>query len=69
MGTQSAPTTRRLVSLDDAATYLSVNPRTVRRMIAAGELTGFRVGTKIVRVDLNQLAALPRPIPTTGAAI
>ena len=46
---------RRYVTLAEAAEYAAVNPRTLRRRIAAGHLTGFRLGPRVVRVDLNEL--------------
>jgi excisionase family DNA binding protein len=59
---------RRYASLDEAAKYLGVNERTIRRHIAAGRLIGYRLGTRLVRVDLNELdAMLIKTIPTAGA--
>lgn len=58
---------RRLATLSDAADYARVNPRTLRRRIADGSLTGYRMGPRLVRVDLNELDALLAPIPA-GAA-
>jgi excisionase family DNA binding protein len=49
-----------------AASQVKVSPRTIRRMIARGELTGYRLGPRILRVDLNELEALLRPIPSAG---
>ncbi len=41
--------------------------RTLRRYIASGRLTGYRVGPRLVRVDLNELDANLRPIvPPNG---
>lgn len=60
---------RRLASLQDAADYADVNPRTIRRRIADGSLTGYRLGARIIRVDLDELDRLLEPIPTVGAAI
>jgi excisionase family DNA binding protein len=54
---------RQLVSLSDAAEYRGVHPRTIRRMIAAGQLTGYRFGSCVIRVDLNQIDALTVRIP------
>lgn len=60
---------RRLASLAGAADYAAVNPRTIRRRIADGSLTGYRVGPRIIRVDLDELdALLLRPIVTTHGA-
>lgn len=57
---------RRYVPLDAAAAYLSCSTRHVRDMIARGELTGYRLGAKSVRVDLNELDAALTVIPTGG---
>lgn len=57
---------RRLASLLAAAEYADVCERTLRRMIARGELTGYRLGKRMIRVDLDELDAVMRPIPTTG---
>ncbi|WP_420111543.1 helix-turn-helix domain-containing protein [Pseudactinotalea sp.] len=56
----------RYVTLSDAADYLSVTERTIRNFIARGELTGYRVGTRAIRVDLRELEAMLTPIPTVG---
>ena len=58
--------TRRLESIPHAADYLGVSPKTIRRYIAAGRLTGYRAGPRLIRVDLNELDAMLRPIPTVG---
>jgi excisionase family DNA binding protein len=59
--------TRRYISIADAAEYLKVSDRTVRRMIADGELTGYRMGRgRTLRVDLNEIDEnLMRPIGGT----
>lgn len=58
---------RSLESLAEAAERLHVHPRTVRRLIAAGTLTGYRLGPRLLRVDQSEVDALLRPIPN-GAA-
>lgn len=57
---------RRLAALAVAAEYANVSPRTLRRYIASGRLAGYRVGPRLVRVDLNEIDALLRPIPTVS---
>lgn len=57
---------RRLVPINQAADYAAVNPKTIRRRIADGTLTGYRMGPRLLRVDLNELDAMLRPIPTAG---
>lgn len=66
--TRSAPppSTRRFTSIADAAEYADVSDRTIRRYIADGRLTGYRMGPRLVKVDLAELDTLPRPIPTGG---
>lgn len=61
---------RRLAPLNGAADYAGVHPRTLRRRIADGSLTGYRMGPRIIRVDLNEVDTLLTPIPAveTGAA-
>lgn len=60
-------TTRRLVSIDVAAEYLAVNPRTVRRLIADGALPGYRLN-RLVRVDMADVVNMPARMPTADGA-
>ena len=55
--------TRRLASLNAAAEYASVNERTIRRRIADGALTGYRLGSRLVRVTPTS-STRPCVIPT-----
>lgn len=58
---------RRYITLDEAADYLSCSVLTVRRRIAAGDLPGFKVGrSKSIRVRLDDVEAMMRPIPAAG---
>lgn len=57
---------RKFVSIQDAADRAQVSTKFVRRRIADGTLTGYRVGARIIRVDLDEFDALLRPIPTAG---
>jgi excisionase family DNA binding protein len=59
---------RRLAAIADAAEYASCSTKTIRRRIATGELTGYRFGPRMIRVDLNELDAMLRRIPTVGGA-
>lgn len=59
---RSAPI-RRLGSIAYAAESADLSTRTIRRYIADGRLTGYRVGPRLVKVDLADLEALMRPIP------
>ncbi len=59
---------RRYAPIASAAESVDVSQKTIRRRIAEGSLTGYRMGPRILRVDLNELDALMRPIPTAGDA-
>jgi excisionase family DNA binding protein len=54
------------ISKDAAADTLGVNKRTIERLIASEELPAYRIGTKLVRVDADDVAKLLKPI--NGAA-
>jgi len=55
----------RLVALADAAEEFSVSVKTIRRRIADGTVTGYRVG-RLIRVDLDELRErLAVTIPAT----
>lgn len=61
--TSSLP--RRWLTQQEAGDYLGVSDRTIRSYIAAGTLKGYKVrGVKTVRLDIRDLDALMRPIPT-----
>ena len=58
-------TTRRYITIAEAADYLQISDRIVRRLIADGELTGYRMGRsrRLIRVDLNKIdEQLMRPL-------
>ena len=63
---KQSPTTPKYISQQDAADQLGVSVKTIRRSIAAGRLTGYRVGGRLLRVDQAEVAAMLRPIPTTA---
>lgn len=55
---------RKYASLSTAAEYLGCSEKTIRRMIADGQITGYRLGPRLLRVDLTELDALMQPIPS-----
>ena len=58
---------RRLASVSAAAENYDVNPRTVRRWISDGLITGYRVGTTLVKVDLDEIESnVVKPIPAAN---
>lgn len=50
-----------------AAETLNVSTRTIRRMIARGEIDARRVGPRLIRVRLSHLANIGRPLQYEGA--
>lgn len=67
MSTKQLARVRSLASLAEAAERYDVHPRTLRRRIADGTLTAYRIG-RLVKVDLLEAdAVLLAPIPTAGS--
>lgn len=52
-----------LVSVADAASHYSVHPRTIHKLIDAGKIRPFRIGPKVLRIDLTQTDALFQWVP------
>lgn len=46
---------RRLVGLPAAAEAADVCTKTIRRWISEGRITGYRVGARLIKVDLDEL--------------
>jgi excisionase family DNA binding protein len=55
-------TERKAVDISNAAAYLGVSHKTIRRLIAAGKLPAFRVGGGPIRVLISDVEALKEPI-------
>nr|WP_068274778.1 helix-turn-helix domain-containing protein [Aldersonia kunmingensis] len=53
---------RRLASVTIAADYADVSTKTIRRYIASGRLTGYRVGPRLIKIDLNDLDRIMQPV-------
>ncbi len=68
MARSSVRAARHLVSIGQAAEYAGVSSKTIRRRISDGSLAGYRMGNRLIRVDLNELDAMLRPIPATGGS-
>jgi excisionase family DNA binding protein len=60
---------RQLVSIAVAAEHLGLSEKSLRRYIAQGLITGYRVGQRrLIRVDLFEVESrLLTPIPTAKA--
>lgn len=52
----------RRVRLKDGATHAHVCVKTLRNWIAAGRITGYRVGPKLLEVDLDEIDRIIRPV-------
>lgn len=55
----------KLESLAHAAERTDVSIKTLRRMISAGKLPAYRMGTRILRVDPEDVDRLLVKVPTT----
>lgn len=53
-------------TIAEAAAALRVTPRTIRNMIARGDLEARRFGPKLIRVNLASMAAKARPLQYAG---
>lgn len=50
------------LGIPEAAAYLGVDDKTIRRAIAAGRLPGYRLGRKLIKVKPADLEALLKPM-------
>ena len=57
----------RLVGTAEAAKYTGLCTRTIYRYIADGRITGYRLGPKLIKVDLDELDRIIKPVPATAA--
>lgn len=55
---------KRYVPLSVAAEYVSITEAGMRKFIAEGRLTGYRLGKRAIRVDMREVEGLLHPIPT-----
>ncbi len=56
------------ISTAEAAVRKSVSDKTIRRMIARGEIEAQRFGPRLIRVSLSSLERAGRPLQYTEAA-
>jgi excisionase family DNA binding protein len=52
------------LTIHQAAEYVGVNPRTIRRWISQGQLPASRVGPRLVRIKADDLEGIVRRMPT-----
>lgn len=67
------PRLPKYISLNEAAEILSISPKTVRRLIARGEIPAYTLGRRTlsgsgrpIRMKLEDVEAVLRRIPSTG---
>jgi len=58
----------QLASIAEAADRLAVNRRTIYRWVNDGLITGWRVGPKLIKVDLAELDKLITPVAAAGGS-
>jgi excisionase family DNA binding protein len=51
-----------LIGLQQAAGRCGVNYRTIRRWIAAGRLNAYRVGPRLIKIDVAELDKIMQPV-------
>jgi excisionase family DNA binding protein len=49
-------------TIAQAAAYFGVDVKTVRRWIAQGRLTAYRIGPRLIRIDRESIIKLGSPI-------
>ncbi|KUI00954.1 hypothetical protein AU189_11490 [Mycolicibacterium acapulense] len=54
--------TSRKVGVNEAARITGLHRCTIRRYIAEGRLTAYRVGPKLIKINVDDLEALARPV-------
>ena len=67
MTTPSPASRRRYESVGEAAARVRVSTKAVRRWIASGQLAGYRVGPRLLRIDPDDVDRLLTLIPTARA--
>lgn len=67
MNTPPRGSRRRYESVSEAAARVGVSTKTVRRWIASGQLAGYRMGPRLLRVDPDDVDAMLTLVPTARA--
>ena len=58
---------RQYESIFDAAARVGVSTKTIRRWIASGHLSGYRMGPRLLRLDPDELGKMLTLIPTAAS--
>lgn len=65
---ETTPPAPNYVSVAYGADYAGISQKTLRRWIAAGDLPAYRLGKRLVRIDLADLDKLIHRIPAARMA-
>lgn len=65
----TASETRNLISLKTAAALIDVDSKTIRNWIASGDIAGYRINGRLLRVERSELLALVRPAQLTQGGV
>jgi excisionase family DNA binding protein len=57
---------KKYISIADGAALYGISERTIRRRIADGSLRSWRVGPKLIRIDLADLERITRRVPAAS---
>lgn len=57
-----------MITLQEAANTYGVSVRTIRRWIASGQITAYRMGPRLIRLDAAQVAEQLLNQPVSGGA-
>jgi excisionase family DNA binding protein len=52
----------RKISMAAAAEWLDVDHKTIRRLIGKGDIPAYRIGKRLVRIDIDELETAFKPI-------
>lgn len=55
---RSRSTGRRYASVPSAAEYAGCEHKLIRKLVASGDLKAYRLGSRLIRIDLDELDAL-----------
>ncbi|WP_328712260.1 helix-turn-helix domain-containing protein [Nocardia salmonicida] len=66
---KSASESRNLISLKTAAALIDVDSKTIRNWIAAGDIAGYRINGRLLRVERAELLALVRPAELAAGGV
>jgi excisionase family DNA binding protein len=58
----AAKQARAYVGIPEAATYLDIDHKTVRRLISSGKLPAYRLGNRVIKVKIADLDSVLTPI-------